>query len=185
MSVKLADRGKALESEFFNQQDQKAIAALKSKIERQDATSALAAHVGLENTSVVNALIDNGITVETFLAIKLTPLVLVAWADNHLDDSERESILAKAKEKGVSDDIMSVVSNWMSHQPSSTLKHAWVSFMTEYVQSLEGPHRNALKAEILGDSTDVAAASGGFFGFGSISEPEQELIDELSAVFLV
>ena len=185
MSVKLLDRGKALETEFFNQQDKAAIAALKSSLEKQEATAALSAHVGVKNSDVVAPLVENGITVETFAAITLTPLVLVAWADNHLDDNEKASILEKAKSKGVSEEIMSVLADWMSKRPSASLKVAWVSFMTEYVQSLEGPHRSALKAEILGDSTDVAASSGGFFGFGGISETEQELIDELSSVFLI
>ena len=185
MSVKLTDRGQALETEFFHQQDQKAIEALKNKLENKAASEALSEHIGVGNLDVVGSLVSNGINVETFAAIKFTPLVLVAWADNQLDEQERASILEKAQEKGVSEDIMKVVGSWMSSKPNSSLKKAWIAFMTEYVQSLEGPQRNALKAEILGDSTDVAASSGGFFGFGSISEPEQELIDELSAVFLI
>ena len=43
MSVKLLDRGKALETEFFNQQDQAAIAALRSSLEKQEATAPPAA----------------------------------------------------------------------------------------------------------------------------------------------
>jgi len=187
MSKELKKRGKALEDQFFIARERQALAQLRAERQQQETKAALSNLTMVKKEEVLNDLVREGIDVETFAAIKLVPLVLVAWVDNVVQESEREAVLAAANKQGIGNGcaVYEMLNQWLQERPSAGLKSSWLDFMNEYVEHLSASEKKAWEEEILGSSQDVAEASGGwFFGFGAVSAAQQQLIDELHAVFI-
>ncbi len=188
MSDTINKRGKTLEDQFFAGREQAALEKLRNELHEKAAVEALIEFTGVgdespEDLHFVETLVKHGVNVATFGALRFTPVVLVAWADSKLEDAERKSILTKASLMGVSDEVHSVLDNWLAAEPAADLKTAWFGFMGRYIGTLNSDDKQALKSELLTNSTDVAASAGGYFGFGTISAVEQAVIDEVSSLF--
>lgn len=186
MSGDLKKRGKALEDQFFIERERAALAQLREERKHRETRDALSSLTMIKNETVLDDLVKEGIDVETFAAIKLVPLVLVAWVDNMMHENEREAILAAANKQGINKgcSVYEMLKEWLHERPSPELKVSWFDFMREYVIHLNAAERLAWEEEILGSSQDVAESSGGwFFGLGAVSTDQQELLDELHAVF--
>ena len=181
----LKNRGRALEEKFFHEQEAKALALLRTQIGRENAREALIKHTGITETSVVDGLVAHGLSVETFVALRLIPMVLVAWADGVIQDEELEVMQNFLHLQGVSSDSASkqLLEGWLRKKPESDLEDAWMAFMKAYLPTLSAEDRIALKKEILNESEDVADANGGFFGIGATSSEEREVLNKLSSVF--
>lgn len=100
MSDSLNDRGKAIEDVFFNARDQDLIQKLKQEMAASEAREAMTLASGIDDDAVLDSLISCGITPESMASVALIPLVAVAWADNKMEDNEKEAILKAANEAG-------------------------------------------------------------------------------------
>ena len=186
MSEILNERRKALEEQFFANQEKVALENLKAESQLAKATDELASYTTINNERVLQGLIQHGIGTETFVAIKLVPLVLVAWADNEIQEEERVKILSALSKHGAPQGsaVYDLVSGWLDNRPTDALQSSWISFMKEYLPTLDTDAKGALKKEVLGSSTDVAESAGGWlFGWGAVSSEEQEVLNQLGAVF--
>ena len=186
MSDILKKRGKALEEQFFTEKESEAIAQLRAAVKRNEAAEILRAETGLSDEAV-SRVVDMGIGPDTYVALRLVPLVLVAWADQDLDQDEREAILVAAHQKGITagSPSYSLLQDWLSEPPSPALKAAWCDFMEAYVPTLDASSKAELEQDLLKGTVDVAEAAGGFLGtsIGSVSDEEDELIAKLRGFF--
>ena len=178
---KLQDRGKALEDKFFQEQEAKALLALQEQIKNQEIQKSIAEHTGISSESVIASIVNQGISIESFVAIRLIPLVLMSWASGSVEGAEREAIHNHMFEKGIKKDSPAhvMVDGWLSSKPDASLEASWVDFVQEYTKTLSDADKKSFVAEILGNADDVANAAGGFWGFGAVSEGEQALLDRL------
>ena len=186
MSDDLRKRGQALENQFFANQEKAAIAKLREAGAKAKAKQELLSHTDVKNDKVLDDIVAHGINLETFTAVKMVPLVLVAWADNVIQPEERTEILSRLAKNGVASGTAShdLVAGWLENRPTDDLKVAWTSFVQEYLKGLDTSARLALKEEILGASGELAASAGGWlFGWNSISSEEQAVLDELHTIF--
>ena len=181
---KLQDRGKALEDKFFQQQEAKALLALQEQIKNQEIEKAIAEHTGISNEAVISSIVKQGLSVESLIAIRLIPLVLMSWASGSVEAAEREAIHNYMFEHGIKKDspVHAMVDGWLSSKPDETLEQSWSDFAKEYTQTLSDSEKAAFVAEILGNADDVANAAGGFWGFGAVSEGEQALLERLQGI---
>src|SRR5919198_1576509 len=97
----LHDRKRALENEFFHKREKALIERMRTEQARQTARQALATASGLTDPAVLDRLVGLGIEPDTLLALRLVPLVAVAWADGKLDDRERRAVLAGLEAAGI------------------------------------------------------------------------------------
>ena len=186
MSGILHDRRRALENSFFAARDNQLLAALKAKTESESQLQQLASASGIEDQQVLEELLAAGVQAETMTALTLIPLVQVAWADDSMDDREKEAILAAAADEGLDqqDPSYQLLEQWLSVGTSPSLLEGWEEYISALVSSLSESASENLKQNTLSRSRRVAEAAGGFLGMGNkVSSQEQLVLDRLEAAF--
>ena len=117
-------------------------------------------------------------------SVALIPLVAVAWADNKMEENEKEAILKAANEAGVSEGSAShqSIAAWLDNRPDASLTEAWKNYMGALNESIDPVAFNQLKAIVIRRAENVAEAAGGFLGLGNkVSDAERKVIDELAS----
>jgi tellurite resistance protein len=123
---------------------------------------------------------------ETWAALRVVPLVQVAWADGAVQQEERQAILSAAKDSGVQPKAGTypLIEHWLSQKPSRELLTAWEHYITALCQQLSPAEIEKLKHELLDLARNVARAAGGVLGLGSkISKSERTVLAELEKSF--
>jgi tellurite resistance protein len=114
------DRERGEEDAYFRQQDAKLIAKLRQKARFSEIAHALAEKLHADEPVLFERIQKLGVTLDTGSAFILAPLVEVAWADGDVSQSERDTILHIAKQRGVapgSADYDQLL-GWLAHRPS-------------------------------------------------------------------
>jgi len=114
------DRQRGEENAYFRQQDAKLIAKLRQKAQLSEIAHALADKLQADEPALLERIQKLGVTLDTGSAFILAPLVEVAWVDGNVSQAERDSILAIAKQRGVtsgSADYHQLL-DWLTHRPS-------------------------------------------------------------------
>lgn len=123
---------------------------------------------------------------EIVAALRIVPLVAVAWADGSLDEKEREAVLAGAKEAGIPADsaAYALLDAWLKRRPEPYLLAAWTTLVQGTSASLSEPEVRELEASLMERVRRVASASGGVLGLGSkVSKQEAAVLEKLSKAF--
>jgi hypothetical protein len=182
----LADRGKALEDQFFRKEDQRLIQKLRAMKETEATREALAKASGIKDEAVLQKLVDLGVHAETVAALSVVPLVEVAWADGSLDAKEKRAILDGAAKSGVAPGSTGyeLLERWLEHRPERRLLTAWTHLVRGLCDQMAPGEAAALKSALVDSARAVAVASGGFLGLGSkISPAEENLLRQLESPF--
>jgi hypothetical protein len=180
------DMSEKLDDLFFQKEDQKLIAQLKVLKKLKETKAALSEVSGIKNEHILQKLVELQVRPETLASLSLIPLVEVAWADGTIDSKEKELVLACAIKMGFpkgSPDY-EILSQWMTHRPSTELKDAWIHYVHGLCEKLTIEEKAELKKELIENTRSVAMASGGFMGLGNkISKSESEVLKKLENAF--
>ena len=177
------DRERALEESFFHRRDQELLSQLKKKLATDNAKQAIRELCHIEDEALLDKLAATGIGGESFAAVSLVPLVLVAWADGKVDADERRAVMSAADAEGIEPVCREILEGWLSHQPDPVLKDAWIGYVGELAHHVSHAELKALKNSVLGRAEKVAKATGGVMGLNRISTSERAMLDELKAAF--
>lgn len=177
------DRERALEESFFHARNQELLAELKKQLTAENAKQAIREICQIEDDDVLDKLAATGIGGETFAAMSLVPLVLVAWADGKIDLEERRAIMSAADSEGVHSVCLGLLEQWLSQRPEPILKEAWISYIGALAEHLSATELRGLEATVIGRAEKVAKATGGVLGLNRISTSEQAMLKELKAAF--
>ena len=178
-------RERALENEFFRRVDQRLVEQLQQQMADEETRKSLEISTNISDPNVLDELVNLGFKPETITVMSLVPLILVAWADAHVDEKERASILAAAHEQGIEDGspALGLLESWLHDEPTSALKESWRHYTQALSTSLGDAASGALRDGILRRAREVAKASGGTLGLGKISAEEKRVLDELASAF--
>jgi len=180
----LSQRGRAFEEMFYRNLDAKLIDDLKAAESSKAAREALIQQTGLKDSVLIDQLVRQGVTAEGLMALRLIPLVLVAWADREVTAEERVAILEESRKLGI--DAGSVgrqlLGAWLSTPPAPELADLWQRHTQHLLEGLSETARKEYAKEVEHEMTSVARASGGILGFASISDAESRVISRLTAV---
>ena len=182
----LAERGKILEEEFFYKENQRLLEQLRQMKRMEDSKEALAEASGITDDAVLQSLLDLHIDAQTMAALALVPLIEVAWADDYLDEKEKQAILAAAHASGLEKGHVAydVLESWLTHQPKPKLLKTWVEYIRELRGQLSEEEQKSLKTSLLGRAESVAGASGGYLGLGfKVSKTEAAMLKTLEEAF--
>jgi hypothetical protein len=182
----LKERGKSLEEQFFARRDAQLVEELKERQRAEDARDSLASALGIDGQSVPDELIALGLAPEEITAFSLVPLVVVGWADGHLDDKERRAILAAAAQAGIDAESAPyrLLVRWLDQQPPDTLIAAWRSYVSALCGSLSPEARQELQRDVVGRARRVAEAVGGLLGLGGkVSVREKRALQDIESAF--
>jgi len=172
-----------LEEHFFAQMDQQLLEKLRHEQSTTETAASIMQVTGITDENLATELATVGITIETLTAFRLVPMVMVAWADDRVEESERDAILLAAEKAGLdpTEPAMAMLTAWTHKRPSAELFDAWKHYCKSLSESLNGPQREVLRKELVEQASNVARASGGVLGFGSISASEKAVIDTVNA----
>ena len=145
--VTLEERGRALENQFYEKQDQEKLAAMKDKLESQATRDELRKASGMTDDAVLDKLVALGLRANTIAALSLVPLIEVAWADGEIQDNERSAILQGAHGKGLEDGTpgYELLQTWLKSPPGDDLFTAWESYIKALSAQLNDEQNRLLK----------------------------------------
>jgi hypothetical protein len=183
--VTLEDRGRALENQFYEKENQQKLAAMKEKLDSQQSREELRKASGMTDDAVLDKLVGLGLRANTIAALSLVPLITVAWADGSIQDNERMAILQGAHGKGLErgTDGYALLESWLSKRPSSDLFDAWESYIKALVGQLNVEQNRLLRNQIVGFAKMIATAAGGILGFGKVSGTEEKILQRIENAF--
>lgn len=181
----LDERGRALEDEFFHKENEKKLAALKEQLSAGETKEELSKASGMTDDAVLDKLVTLGLRGPTVAALSLVPLIAVAWADDELQDNERESILhaANAKGMGAGTPGHEILSSWLSRRPDDSLVEAWEGYIKSLMAQLNDEQVRMLKNQIVGFAKVIAESAGGFLGFAKVSGKEETILARIGKAF--
>ena len=183
--VTLEERGRALENQFYEKEDQAKLAAMKSKLESQTSKDELRKASGMTDEAVLDKLVALGLSGNTIAALSLVPLIQVAWADGTIQANERVAILQGAHGKGLEKGTpgYELLETWLAKPPAEALFQAWEAYIKSLVAQLNDEQNRLLRNQIVGFAKMVAAAAGGILGFGKVSASEEKVLHKIEAAF--
>jgi len=183
--VTLEERGRALEDQFFEKDNQQKLAAMRDKMDAQKSREELRKASGMSDDAVLDRLVSLGLTGKTIAALSLVPLIQVAWADGEIQDKERTAILQGAHGKGLEQGSpgYELLQSWLQTKPGDDLFVAWESYIKALTGQLNEEQNRLLKTQIVGFAKLVAAAAGGILGIGKVSGAEEKILGRIEGAF--
>lgn len=175
----IQQRGNALENQFFAKVDQE----LVEKLRQQLASEELGKSLGITDPKLGISLVNLGLTASTCTAIRLAPLVAVAWADGSIEPTERKAVLDAAATAGIPADspALKVLANWLAVPPSSELLSDWCQYVSTLLGKLGPTEAEAFRQGVINGIKNVAQASGGVLGWGTVSDGESKIMKTIEA----
>ena len=185
MTDEFGVRESALEKAFFNKQNQELLEKLRAKDAAKHKRADLTAATGIEDASVLDALVASGIDAGTLCALSLAPLVLMAWRDGKLEARERSVILRVAEERGytVGGIGYELIGKWLEGRPGPELKPAWIGYVKSLKRQLPADAYEKVRHDIIERTREMLRAAGGYLGIGTLSKEGRALADEIEAAF--
>ncbi len=177
---------RSLEDAFFARENARLLEKLRVRAEADARRAALRDAVGIKDEAFLDRLIDLGIGPETALALRLVPLVVVAWADGRIDERERDAIRKAAEKEGVTsgEGAAGLLTTWLARRPDGDLLDLWKQSVRQVAGSLSAGEKDEMRKRLLGSAQAVAEAAGGMLGLTSkISPEEKKVLDDLAKAF--
>lgn len=180
----LSTQTRTLEDAYFMKEDQMMIENFRKLKKLEETKENLRAVSGITDNEVLDKLVKLDIHPETLSSLAVIPLVAVAWADGSVDAKERDSVLAALKTANFASGIdLELVGHWLEVKPKPQLQEAWLTYSKALAAELTPDQRHHLRDELLDHARQVAQASGGLLGVGSISAAEKTVLERLAAAW--
>ncbi|WP_146523827.1 hypothetical protein [Stieleria varia] len=170
-----------LQQKYFHDVEEMIASRLHAETESDAGRRELVRSTGIKDQRLIQELVDLGITSEGLIALRLLPLVMVAWAENRVDPKEHASIMEIAGQVGITDSSVAYIllERWLQHLPPAETVDAWKRLMHETTQTMSPQACKKLIHRMEVQMTQVAKSTGGIFGLGKVSKKEQQMIDGL------
>jgi hypothetical protein len=181
-----AERERSLEEQFFARQSEELKRRMREEHEKEKMREELRRIAVVTDEQTIDRMIELGISVDTWAAISLVPLVEVAWANGTVDAKERTAVMRAAEANGVvpASPAHQILDKWLEHRPDARLLKAWGEYIVDLCVALTPEEKRGLRDELLARARAVAEASGGFLGLGNkVSSEEEVVLDALTKAF--
>jgi uncharacterized tellurite resistance protein B-like protein len=174
-------QGQRLENQFFAKLDQRLIEQLQDRLAAQNTADDLKVATGIEDARLLQDLVTVGVTARSLSALRLVPVVLVAWADGRLDRREREKVLEIAGDHQLSldDEAHQLLIGWLEEDPTDQLLPLWKDYCQALAKTLPEEALASLRQTITAEAKEVAKAAGGLLGIGAVSPGESQMLQTI------
>jgi hypothetical protein len=181
-----ADREKAMEANYFRQQDAKLLEKLRKDAKLDEIAVALAEKLKVDNPDLLARIRTLGIGADNVEAFLAAPLVQVAWAEGKVSKREAETVLRLARERGIEEASSShgQLVEWLKVRPDAGLFEAAIEAIKDGFSVLPPVEREERIKRLLDNCHKVAEASGNEFakqlGLGDgVSRDEESVLDAI------
>ncbi|WP_436714440.1 hypothetical protein U8335_15240 [Roseiconus lacunae] len=166
---------------FFAELEHQIVNQLREEASSPQGRDELIRSTGIHDTELLDELGKLGVTADGLMALRLFPLVLVAWAEQNADASEREAVMTQAVRLGVREGSTAwvLLDQWLQERPPGIGVDAWKRYTHEMFTEMSNVTQNRLIELTEKQMTSVAKASGGHLGFGKVSDKEKAIIHQI------
>tara|TARA_R110002049_G_scaffold50370_3_gene143083 strand:- start:124699 stop:125337 length:639 start_codon:yes stop_codon:yes gene_type:complete len=166
---------------FFNDLEEMIVQRLHHETITDEGREELVRSTGVADPKLVDELVKLGITADGLIALRLFPLVLVAWAEDGADVGERSKVMAEAGQLGIEEGSTAwvLLDTWLRKQPPGLGVDAWKRYTHGIFSRMTVTSIERLIKLTEKQMTSVAKASGGHLGFGKVCKKERIMIDKL------
>lgn len=179
------ERRKSLEEAFFKERDQQLLAKLRGELHAFEERQKIAHVSGIVEENVLLDLVKAGVNAESLLAMRLVPMVEVAWCDGAVEPPERAAVLNAAASLDIHPGSAAhdVLDRWLQERPDERVVTAWKEYVRALAKLLPTETAAQIRTHMIDRCTRVATAAGGFLGLSTISPHERAKIHEFAAVW--
>ncbi|MGB7348027.1 MAG: hypothetical protein WBD20_27630 [Pirellulaceae bacterium] len=166
---------------YFVALEHEVLRRLRREAASDEGREALLRTTGIHDPALITELGRLGITADALIALRLFPLVLVAWAENGVDQNERQAVMAEAANLGmtVGSTAWIVLEQWLIKQPPGLCVDAWRRYTHDMFEDMTPQMQERLIELTESQMTAVAKSSGGHLGIGKVSKREAATIHQV------
>src|SRR4051794_20636256 len=156
------EREKAMEANYFRQEDERLLAKLREGAKFDEIALAVRDKLHVDNPELLERVRALGITADNAAAFLLAPLVQVAWGGDSVTRGEREAVLRLARERGVADGTpaQAQLLSWLDVRPDDTLFETALEVIKYGLAVLPRYEQEERLKQIVEACHEVARASG-------------------------
>ena len=180
-----AERGRALEEEYFRKKDRELIEKLRRATEADQARGELSRQTGVTDPAMLADLQELGLTADTVSLLPLVPVVELAWAEGGITPAERQMVLSMARSRGIAEGSAAdlLLKTWMDSRPTPDQFRKATRVMSALLDSGAPMAKDLTADQLVKYCEQIASASGGLFGmpFRAISMEERNLLTRIAA----
>ena len=182
----LAERGRAIEEEYFRRKDRELIEKMRQATAAEAARGEMGRATGLQDPALLKELQDLGFTPETVVLLPVVPVLEMAWAENEITPAERRLIVTFARSRGVAEHTAAdeQLNKWMTSRPDGAVFRGAGRLIAAMLSSGASQSGGPLNTDdLVAYCEEIASASGGLLGtrLGSISSEEKALLARIAS----
>ena len=179
----ITDDVRKREEEYFRRRDRELIERMRQEAAATIARRQLETASGIHDAENLKALEELGFTPETLALLPLVPVLQVAWAEGGISTAEREMIntLARSRDIAPGTEADRLLQSWLEQRPSRETFQKARRLIGALLDAPEGTEMQLSADDLLTYCEQIAHASGGLFGFGSVSAEEKTALQQISA----
>ena len=178
----ITDDVRKREEEYFRRKDRELIERMRQQTASASARKELEAATGIHDADSLADLEALGFSPQTITLLPLVPVLQVAWAEGGVSTAEREMIvkLARAREVTPGSAADTLLHGWLDQRPSDALFRKAGRLIAAMLDHPEGAELQVTADDLIKYCEQIAHASGGIFGFGSVSAEEKTALRQIA-----
>jgi hypothetical protein len=179
----LADRGRALENEYFRRKDRELVERMRRADLDEAARREMGVATGVTDPAILAELQALGFTSETVGLLPFVPVVQVAWAEGGIADAERTTLLSLARARGIAEGTPAgrQLVAWLDAPPDPQVFANAMRLIRAVMDSPTHDPSGLSADDLVSYCEQIASASGGFLGLGWISADERQLLRSIAS----
>lgn len=179
----ISDEVRKREEEYFRRKDRELIERMRQTAAAAETRKNLENATGIHDSAQLEELQALGFTPETLALLPLVPVLQVAWAEGGVSASERAMIVDLARSRdiaaGSAADLQ--LQAWLDVRPSEETFRKAARLIGAMLDHPAGAEMQVSADDLLGYCEQIAHASGGLFGIGSVSAEEKAALAQIAA----
>ena len=179
----ITDEVRKREEEYFRRKDRELIERMRQSAASADIRKGLESATGIHDAESLKDLEALGFTPNTITLLPLMPVLQVAWAEGSVSTAEREMIvsLARARDIAPGSDADQKLQAWLERPPSDETFRKAGRLIAAMLDHPEGAELQIDANDLITYCEQIAHASGGLFGYGSVSAQEKAALQQIAA----
>ena len=178
----ITDDVRKREEEYFRRKDRELIERMRREAETATARKALETATGIHDPESLKDLDELGFTPGTIPLLPLIPVLQVAWAEGGISAAEREMIvnLARSRDIAPGSEADGLLHQWLDRRPADETFRKAGRLIAAMLDHPAGTEIQVSADDLIRYCEQIAQASGGIFGFGSVSAEEKAALQQIA-----
>ena len=171
------------EEEYFRRKDRELLERMRDAAAAADTRKSLENATGIHDAAQIEELQALGFTPDTLALLPLVPVLQVAWAEGGVSGAERAMIvdLARSREIAAGSAADAQLQEWLDRRPSEETFRKASRLIGAMLDQPAGAEMQVSADDLLKYCEQIAQASGGLFGIGSVSAEEKSALQQIAA----